>query len=150
LALYAYGTAYVVVPAFLALAIGYGVLHRRWPARVVLAAGGVSALVAAPIVLYVLLNKLGWDSIRTPLFSIPRLSGVARYDTVGNLNLLSLDFYRAAAHNLAQAAALLRVQDDQLISNVLPEHGFLYWFTPCLALLGLALLIGRCWGRPFQ
>ncbi|HKO94617.1 MAG TPA: glycosyltransferase family 39 protein, partial [Polyangiaceae bacterium] len=59
LALYAYGTAYVVVPAFLTLAVGYGLVHRRWPWRVSLAAGAVSALVAAPIVLYVAINKLG-------------------------------------------------------------------------------------------
>jgi hypothetical protein len=150
LALYAYGTAYLVVPAFLLLAVAYGLIHRCWPRRALLVAGAVSAVLAAPIVLYVAINNLGWESIRTPLFSIPRLSGVPRYSTVGNVHLLSSQFWSTAARNLGVAARLLREQDDRLIANVLPEFGFLYWFTPCLALLGLGLLLGRSSGRAFQ
>jgi hypothetical protein len=150
LALYSYGTAYVTVPAFLVLAVSYGVVHRRWPRRTLLVAGAAGALVATPIVLYVLINNFGWESLETPLLSIPRLSGVPRYQTVGNVNVLSLDFLRRAADNLAQAGHLLRTQNDDLISNVLPEYGVLYWFSPSLGCLGLALLIGKAVRRQFQ
>jgi hypothetical protein len=150
LALYAYGTAYVVVPVFLLLAIAYGLVHRLWPRRWLLGAGVTCALVSAPIVLYVLINNLGWESIRTPIFSIPRLSGIPRYQTVANTGVFSHGFFSQAANNLEVAWKLLRFQNDGLIWNAIPEYGILYWFSPGLAILGLALLTERSLARGFQ
>jgi MFS family permease len=141
-ALYAYGTAYVVVPIFIGLVLAHGLRHRLWPRRTILVAAAAFAVLAVPIGLYVAVNSLGWSSIETPFFSVPRLTGVPRFKTMGNLDVLSADFFRRAADNLSHAAELFRQQDDGLIWNTIPDYGIAYWFSPFLALAGLALLIG--------
>jgi MFS family permease len=150
LALYAYGTAYLVVPVFLALALFHGVRRRLWPVRTMLWAGATFALVALPIGLFVAINSLRWDSIRTPIFSIPRLTGVPRFRTMGNLQIFSAEFVRQAVANLGQAAELFRSQDDGLIWNAIPGYGILYGFSTLLALAGLALLVGKSLGKARQ
>lgn len=143
LALYAYGTAYVVVPVFLAIVLVHGLRHRLWPTRTVLVAAGAFALVALPIALFLAINSFGWPSIRTPILSIPRLTGVPRFRSMGNLDVLSLGFLRRAGANLGAAAELLRTQDDGLVWNALPEYGILYHLSTFLALAGGALLAAR-------
>jgi len=150
LALYAYGTAYVVVPAFIGLALVYGVRHRLWPLRMIILSAAVFVAVATPIGIYVAVNSLGWNSIRTPLFSIPHLSGLPRFKTMGNVNVFSVEFVRQAWANLGTAADMFRMQDDGLIWNAIPGYGILYAFSPLLALIGLALLVGKNVSRDYQ
>jgi hypothetical protein len=147
LALYAYGTAYVVIPAFVALAVGYGLRHRLWPRRTLLLSAATFVVIAVPVGLYVAVNTFHWRSIVTPLFSIPRLTGVPRFQTMGNIHVFSMAFFRQAAENLGHAADLFRSQDDGLIWNALPGFGILYWFSSFLAAAGLALLVSLCLGR---
>ncbi len=147
-ALYAYGTAYVVVPIFIAIVLVHGLRHRLWPMRSVLAAGAVFAVLAVPIGLYVAVNSLGWKSIETSLFSVPHLTGVPRFRTMGNLDVWSAEFFRRAADNWSHAAELFQRQDDGLIWNTLPDYGIAYWFSPFLAVAGLALLMGMNVRRP--
>jgi hypothetical protein len=150
LALYSYGTAYIVVPVFLMLVGIYGVRRRPWPRRVAVTSVVACVLVATPIVLYLLINRFAWDSIRTPFFSIPRLSGVPRYETMGNLNVLSAEFIPRGFDNLKAAWKLFRFQNDGLIWNELPDYGILYWFSPVLVVVGLAVLIDRNIRSPFE
>lgn len=147
LALYSYGTAYVVVPAFIGLAVGYGLWHRLWPRRILWLSAATFVAVAVPVGLYVAVNTFHWSSIVTPFFSIPRLTGVPRFQTVGNFHIFSVTFFRQAADNLAHALDLFRSQDDGLIWNALPAYGILYWFSSFLAAAGLALLFSSCLGR---
>ena len=150
LALYAYGTAYVVVPTFIGLALVYGQRHRLWPLRTIIVSAAVFVTVAIPIALYVAVNSFGWDTIRTPFFSIPHLSGLPRFKTMGNFNLFSVEFVRQAWANLGTAVDMFRAQDDGLIWNAIPGYGILYVFSPWLALVGLALLIGKNLSRDYQ
>jgi len=75
------------------------------------------ALVAAPIGLYVLINSLQWQSIRTPFFSIPRLPGVPRYQTNGQSGSSVGRVCQRAVANLKDAWNLFRSQNDGLIWN---------------------------------
>lgn len=143
LALYSYGTAYLVVPVFLLLALIHGVRYRLWPVRTILWAAATFVLVGLPVGLFLAVNSFGWQSIRTPILSIPRLTGVPRFQTMGNLHLFSAEFLRQAATNLGQAAELFRSQDDGLIWNAIPGYGILYGLSTLLALAGLALLVGK-------
>jgi tetratricopeptide (TPR) repeat protein len=141
LSLYSYGTAYVVVPAFLLLVGIYAARKRPWPRAVAVTSGIAGAIVATPIVLYLLVNRFAWESIRTPFFSIPRLPGVPRYETMGNVNPFSPGFVPRALSNLKDAWKLFRSQDDGLIWNAMPDYGILYWFSSVFAVVGLAVLI---------
>lgn len=150
LALYSYGTAYVVVPAFIGLALTYGLRHHVWPVRKVIVSAIVFVVVAVPIGLYVAINSWGWNSIRTPFFSVPRLTGMPRFRTMGNFNVFSAEFVRQAWSNLGTASDLFRLQDDGHIWNALPSYGILYSFSSFLAFAGLALLIGKIVRHDFQ
>ncbi len=143
LAFYAYGPAYVVVPVFIAIVLGHGLRRRLWPTRTLLVAAAAFVVLAVPIGLYVAVNSLGWRSIETPLFSVPRLTGLPRFQTMGNLHFFSAEFFRQAADNVGHAAELFRQQDDGLIWNTIPGYGICYWFSPFLALAGFALLVGN-------
>ncbi len=145
--LYAYGTAYLVVPVFLLLVLGHGLWHRTWPMKTVLAAAAVFALVSGPVLVFLAVNSFGWSSIETPLFSIPRLTGRPRFQTMGNWDLGSPAFARRTLDNWREATGLFLRQDDGLIWNVLPGHGLAFWFSSFLAVAGLALLVGRCLRR---
>jgi len=143
LTLYSYGTAYVVVPAFLAMVLLHGLRHRVWPWRIAAASALTFAGTATPIVLYLLVNRFGWRTIRTPFFSIPHLTGLPRYRSVGNLDVLSLDFLRRAWANLVTALHLFVSQDDGQIWNAVPGYGVLYRPSTFLAAAGLVLLLAR-------
>lgn len=148
LALYAYGTAYLVVPVFAGLVLAHGLYHRRWPAGTLLASAGVFAVTALPVALYVAINSLGWRSISTAMLSIPRLTGVPRFQTMGNVHLLSAEFLPKAGANLGDAARMLVQQDDGLIWNAIPGYGILFPLSTFLALAGLALLVEGTMRRP--
>ena len=147
--LYVYGAAYTAVPAYLALAIPYAVYHRRWPIKPLLVSVAVLGMVSLPALLYVLINALKWDSIITPWFSIPRLPGVPRFDTVGNFRFWEPRFLSAAANNIGAAARLAVTQNDGLIWNVVPGFGVMYLFSLPLALFGFVLLCRECVRRQF-
>lgn len=150
LSLYAYGTAYIAVPVFLAIVLPYLVYHRCWswaPA----AAGLLTALfVGLPAILYVVVNWWKWDSLVTPWFSIPHLPGVARFDTVGNFHVTDPLFIIRVFHNLWQAGTLLITQNDGQIWNDMPWFGVIYLFSLPLAIAGLYQLCRECLSREFR
>jgi 4-amino-4-deoxy-L-arabinose transferase-like glycosyltransferase len=143
LSLYAYGTAYVAVPMFLLLCLLYGLAHKAWPARTTACAAGVFLVTSLPVALFVIINKLQLSSIVTPFFSIPRLTGVPRFETMGNFNVLGAEFYRNAWENVKNAFGLLSSQFDGLPWNGIPEYGLLYLFSLPLAALGAGVLLER-------
>ena len=140
LTLWAYGTAYVVTPLFLALvAAGFLSQRRRNWSRVA-QAGGIFSLVSLPIALFVIVNQFQLSSIRTPILSIPRLT-VPRWQSrstlFGDLTLAQLgDNAHALWH-------LLLTGDDGLIWNAIPGFGYLYVFGFPLALLGVLVAVTR-------
>ncbi len=149
LSFYAYGTAYVTVPILLALAVPYALWHRCYPRIPLLAAFVVGGIVALPALLYVAVNTLGWNSIITPWFSIPRLPGVPRYETVGNFHIWEPNFYSKLAGNYGEAARILVLQRDETMHNAVPGFGLVYLFSVPLAVWGFVLLCRRCWQREF-
>lgn len=138
LSLYGYGTAYIAVPVFLGLCLAYGIRHRLWPAATIALSVLAFTVVALPIALYVLINRFGWNSIETPLFSIPRLTGVPRFQSMSNFDVLD---------NLWVATKLFLTGDDGLIWNAVPHFGILYIFGAALALPGLGILCYRFYRR---
>jgi len=145
--LYSYGPSYFVVSVFLAAALAHGLRHRLWPPRSLALAAVVFLIAATPMALNLAVNSLGWAEIRTPFFTVPRMTGMARYRTMGNLGA---GFFHRAAENWRIAWDIVRTQDDGEISNTIPGQGVLFWFAPPLALGGLALLCGRALHRRHQ
>lgn len=148
--LYAYGPSYFVVPVFVSVSLGYGLWHRLWPRRTVALAAVAFVVAAIPMGLNLAVNSLNLSDIHTPLFTVPRMTGTARYRTMGTTGLLSAAFLRHSAQNLQDAYDIFVHQSDGLISNVVPGFGILFWFGDALALVGVALLIARAVRRRFD
>jgi hypothetical protein len=138
LALYAYGTAYAIVPVFM---IGLIVIMARSSPlrRLDLALGAlVFGLVVVPIGLFVIVNSLGLSSIALGPVTIPRLPVQARYEAatvISQGNLLA-----AMAANLWAGLRLLAGESDGLIYNVVDPFGVFYRVCLPLAVAGIVLL----------
>ncbi|MBQ6570706.1 MAG: glycosyltransferase family 39 protein [Clostridia bacterium] len=128
LSLYAYGTAYLVVPLFLLAAVPYMIYKYRPKTKIIAFSALVFAAVALPIALFVLTNKFGWGDIKILGFTAPSLTGTSRMSTAaggtGLKNALS-NLYR-----------MLIVQDDGLLYNCVPGFGICYYISIPFALYG--------------
>jgi len=123
LSLYAYGTAYFFVPVYMACAAVLLWAYGKVKPRSLLLYGGVTAALAAPIALFVLINRAGGDTITTPFLSIPKLT-VPRVEQVSSAfqsNLLD-----GLPERLGRLLELLAKGHDGLPWNAVPAFGYLY------------------------
>lgn len=139
LCLYAYATAYAMVPVFIIFA---GVIliqnkHLRYKDLCI----GLFAFVviAAPIALLVLVNLFKTNSIKIGLITIPRFPVEARFETETVLSAANKG--QAISKNLYTAFKLLSQQSDGHPYNVVDPYGYFYTITFPFTLLGIFLLI---------
>ncbi len=139
LSLYAYGALYLAVPVFLLIAIPGLFRSKRVGWRSFLIGLSVFLLLAVPIVLFILVNALGWDSIHLGIFTVPRLPDPARFLDVAVTSKTSP--LSSMALNTSQMIKLLLInQSDGLIWNSVGQFGYMYPFSIALAILGLVSL----------
>mgnify|MGYP002712255180 CR=1 FL=1 len=135
LAIYAYGTAYLFAPLYLLCA--FIIIHRTLDIELRhLAISAITSLMIAwPIILFILNNRLGTDHIELGPFTIPKYPGEARYSGIfllfadGGLGKISDNFV-----NILQL--MLAGKSDGLPWNASPLWG------PQFVLLTPFLLIG--------
>lgn len=137
LSLYAYGTAYFFVPLF-ALAVGGLLLYRKvLRPRTILWNGVLFILLALPIFLFVIINRLKLQEISTPFFTIPRLTN-PRVDQISSIfggNLLE-----AATNNFREFIRIFLSGSDGLPWNTISPFGFAYPIAVPFVLLGLVVM----------
>ncbi len=141
LCLYAYGTAYLMIPTFMV-----GVIWVMARARALrssqLWTGLISfSLVAAPIVMLVIINRLGLDSLRIGPFTVPRFPVAVRWESTTLLG--TSDVLPALTGNLATGLRLLLTESDGIAYNVLEPYGVFYRCALLLAVVGLMVLGAR-------
>lgn len=134
--LYAYGTAYFFVPVF-----GLGVLTllivtKTFRLRVLLWNSAVLILLAAPIGLFLLINRFHMSTLQF-LFSIPKLTvpRVEQVSTAFEGNALSM-----IAHHFKPFLKMYLTQTDGLLWNAMPKFGYMYPLA--LPLIGIGILYG--------
>ncbi len=139
--LYAYGTAYVATPLFLAVSTAYLLWHRKISKTELLWGAGAFVIVSVPIALFLQINLLRLPSIITPFFSIPRLPGVPRYETVTAFFGTPLE---RAVSNVGKFWQFLLTQDSTgFASDAVNGFGAIYLWTMPLALLGFLAGVTR-------
>ena len=143
LCLYSYGTAYVVVPAFLFLIVPFLRVHWQIGWKPLLTGGAVFGCLALPVALFLLVNRYEWSSIALGPLSIPHLLGVPRYHTAAELPHFSAEYAQSMLDHMKNLWHLLSSQDDDTLYNVLPGFGYMYLFSMPFALIGLFLSIQR-------
>jgi hypothetical protein len=124
LSLYAYGVAYAAVPIFVVLASLYLCrMDRVAPAKLALGCL-IFLVVALPILLFVAVNSLGWNTISWGAFTIPRLPVLQRYQHVGIL--FSTDLVKSLRNNSLALWNTLWFQTDGDIWNTIPRYGYAF------------------------
>jgi hypothetical protein len=141
LSLYAYGTAYAAVPAFLVVMIPALLSFGRVTRKDLCLGIAVFTLVALPIGLLILVNSLHLDSIHLGPVTIPRYPARPRYEAMsalfGGQPMVSV------VHNLSTLWSLLVSQNDGLPWNGLAPYGYFYAYTFPLAIVGCAQILFR-------
>lgn len=138
LCLFAYGTAYAVVPAFMAAVLIIMLRHRLIRSSQ-LGMGLVAfAIVAAPIILMLIINVLNVPSIKLDPITIPRFPVPARYEYTTLLG--TPDFLGGLTSNLNLALRLLATESDGLIYNGVEPFGFFYHLGLPIAILGIVVM----------
>lgn len=147
LTFYAYGTAYVITPLFLLLISPYVIFSVHHKRKIFAISLAVFLIIAAPIIYYVLCNQFNLPEIITPFFSIPRLPGPARFQTVSSL--FHGNALREIGNNFWNTLHLLINGSDGLIWNSFGAYGYMYTPALFLCVLGvLVVLIRRQWKQP--
>jgi 4-amino-4-deoxy-L-arabinose transferase-like glycosyltransferase len=124
LSLYAYGTAYFLVPVFAVLTVVFLWRTRVLSRTTILTGSAVFCIIGFPIFLFVLVNVFQWSEIRLGWMTIPRVIGDPRIvEMAGFLHGGGLGGY---VYGLMTTAKILFLHTDDLIYNSLPPFGFLF------------------------
>ena len=144
MSVYAYQTAYVFAPAFLAAAFGWLALNGVLTLRRLLALSAVAAAVAAPIILFLIVNLFDLDTMRILGATIPAFPGESRYET---RTLLFRGDWGGALANMGATLRLLLGYSDGGVATTLPGWGALPRLSIIIAGAGLGVVIYRAIAR---
>ncbi|MBE0670346.1 MAG: glycosyltransferase family 39 protein [Anaerolineales bacterium] len=139
LCLYAYGTAYVAIPIFMAMCIPWAIYFKKIELKYIIPGLLLFLLLAAPIILFVIVNSFKLETLHIGSITIPRLPVEARYESLAVIfenNPLS-----ALAGNLGVMFNLLWGQEDAFVWNFVENFGYFYKVTFPLAVVGFSYLI---------
>ena len=137
---YCYGIANYTVPVFLLLMAVYLLAVGKVKWREVLLCLAIYFAVALPEFLTMLINMMGWETIETPLFTIPYFPESDRAQDILFFNFS----WKMLADNLWKTlAALLGRSKDASVISIIPKFDNLYPFTTVFFLIGLAVSFRR-------
>ena len=140
LSVYAYATAYVFAPVFLALIFLWLRLNRLADWRRLLLLSALAFVVTFPLILMVFINFFDLETIEVLWFTIPRYTAPPRY---AEISLLFGAAQRGFFANIGELAALLLGRRDGLGWNAMPGFGALPPFGILLALPALGIVLYR-------
>ena len=137
--LYAYWTAYAVVPVFMTVILIIMMKNRILRGRTIAAGLAAFGLVATPIALLLVVNTLDLATVRLGPITIPNLPVSARYESATLLD--ASHPLQELSQNLRTAASMLVRETDGLLYNVVDPFGVFYRISLLLGALGLAAMI---------
>jgi len=139
LSAYAYGTSYFFLPVFSLILFIYLLVHKIINYRRAIISFTIIFFVSLPIILFVLINKFGWNSIETLFFTIPKLNS-ARQASILNLEG---NFFSAIFSNIKGGLALLFLQTDGLPWNSIIFYGTHYIISLPFLALGIFAMFSK-------
>ena len=131
---YSYGTAYLFLPVFVLLSLGYLVYKKEITIKKSILFLSIMFLICIPIILYIYINTFKLSQINIGKVTIPRLA-TNRYEettTIFSGNILS-----NCANNLQSLIRLLILQNDKLDWNALPGYGMFYLISLIFLCIGI-------------
>lgn len=131
--LYAYGTSYFFIPVFGAGVLTLLIVGKTFTRRVLLWNSIVLLILALPIGLFLLINRLSMPTVQF-LLSIPKL-------TVPRVEQVSSAFEGHALSRLVEHLKafikLYTTQNDGLLWNAIPKFGYMYPLALPLIVIGI-------------
>ena len=140
LCMYCYGIAIYTMPVFLMLACVYLLVKKRVSLGEALMALVVWLAVAWPFILVMAINFFRWDTIETPIFTLPYFAGSVRS---GDILFFSENIPAQLWQNMKALAAAAIIQKPDLPWNSIGQFGSLYLFSLPFAFTGLVWLLKR-------
>lgn len=140
LCMYCYGIAIYTLPVFLVLACAYLLIKKRVRIGEALLALAVWLAVAWPFILVMAINFFQWDTIETPLFTLPYFAGSVRS---GDILFFSENVPAQLWQNAKALADAVIIQKPDLPWNSIGQFGSLYLFSLPFAFAGLVWLLKR-------
>lgn len=134
LCMYCYGVSIYTMPLFLLAACVYLLVKKQVDWREAGLAFAVYLLVAWPFILCMVINTFGWETIRTPLFTIPYFP-----DSVRSSDILffSENPLPQLLENLKSLLNITLLQKKDLPWSDVEGFGTMYLFSMPFAALGL-------------
>lgn len=134
LSAYSYGTSYYFLPVFIIPLLI--ILYRR--GKITIKDGVLSLIivgvVSLPIILYVLINTLGFEALNLPFMTIPKLE-VNRYEEM--TSIFSSEFFTKSGGNFLKSLYILVFQNDNLPWNNIFPFGITYVFSCVFTIIGI-------------
>ena len=144
LSLYAYSTAYAFVPLFFLMYGAYALRHKIYSLKDCLIACVVFAVVAAPIMLFVIVNLFKLETMSLGLFTVPRMPGEARYTHM--TSFFSNEFWLELAKNFRRVIEILFIQfNDRETQSSVKDIGVVYAFSIPFFFIGLIAFVRGIW-----
>lgn len=144
LSLYAYSTAYAFVPLFFLMYGIYALRHKIYSLKECLIACVVFAVVAAPIMLFVIVNLFKLETINLGFFTVPRMPGEARYTHM--TSFFSNEFWLELAKNFRRVIEILFIQfNDRETQSSVKDIGVAYAFSIPFFFIGLIAFVRSLW-----
>lgn len=137
LTLYSYSVSFMLVPALLGISLVYLLFIKKITWKNIIALGIPLFVLAVPLMLMLAINNGLIGEIRTRFFTIPQLIsyGVTEVGLINMINCLKFGpnnvFYNLFVN-------------DNLLYNVVPKFGTIYYVSIPLFLYGMVLSIKRC------
>jgi hypothetical protein len=136
LSMYAYGTAYFVIPLFLLAASVFILWKKMLSWKMLLSGLGVYFAVALPIFLFILINAFQLPEIRIGAVTIPRVISDPRIiEMTGFLSGGKKWYY----YDLLTTAKILFLHTDGIPNNFIPPFGYLFPGAILFSLIGAGL-----------
>lgn len=133
LCMYCYGVAIYTVPLFLLAACAYLLKTKQVVWREAGLAVLVYALVAWPFILVMAINTFGWETIQTPLFTLPRFPNSVRSN---DILFFSRNFFPQLLSNLRSMVNITLLQVKDLPWNDVSGFGTVYLCSVPFAFVG--------------
>ena len=139
LTLYSYSVSFMLVPALLVICLIYLLIIKKISWKNIIALGIPLFILAIPLMLMLAINNGLIGEIRTRFFTIPQLIsyGVSEVGLINMINCLKFGpnnvFYNLFVN-------------DNLLYNVVPTFGTIYYVSIPLFIYGLVLSVKRCVG----
>jgi hypothetical protein len=134
MAMYSYGSGVIVTPLVLIGLYGLAWMKKQIHTKALFGYTAYLMLLTLPLMMFYFVNIFQWDSLVTPLFSIPRFN-VLRSSSV----IIPFDefFFVKVLDNAVDYGRFLTLGRDDYLWNQLPGFGVVYLFTFPLFLVGL-------------